>query len=168
MTSKENGFTLIELMVVVTIIGILASVAMPQYQTYIHRSEIVDALSISSSIREKVQAYYHENLAFPINNRQAGVPAPELLIGNRVESITVEEGAIHIQIGHKAPVILKGKILTYRPAVVNNSPTSPMSWLCGYDEPVPGMSAVGNNKTDIPYELLPSECRNNLSHEERA
>ncbi|CAM3448107.1 pilin [Parendozoicomonas haliclonae] len=159
---QVKGFTLIELMVVVAIIGILASVAMPQYQMYIHRSEVVDALTFSTSVREKVASYHAENLGFPANNTQAGVPAPELLIGNRVTSITVEAGAIHIQLGNKSPKPLHGKTLTFRPAVVIGSVASPMSWLCGYDEPVPGMKAVGQNKTDIPNELLPSACRNKL------
>jgi hypothetical protein len=51
------------------------------------------------------------------------------------------------------------KILTFRPATVDGSPKSPISWLCGYDAPVAGMSAVGANKTTLSNEYLPAACR---------
>ena len=61
--------------------------------------------------------------------------------------------------GNKASKPLKGKILSFRPAVVTGSPQSPIAWLCGYDEPVTGMQAVGDNKTDLEKEYLPAACR---------
>lgn len=155
----HNGFTLIELMVVVAIIGILASIALPSYQDYIQRSETVEAMSLSSTIRNKVQDYYTEKLVFPEDNETAGVPEPKFLISNRVTSIVVDSGAIHVTMGNKAGKALQGKILSFRPAVVTGSPISPISWLCGYDEAVTGMEAVGNNKTDIKKQFLPSSCR---------
>ena len=158
--SKNGGFTLIELMVVVSIIGILASIAMPQYQVYLHRSEVTEALSMAANIREDVTAYYVETLDFPRNNRQAGVPEPEKLIGNRIIGVEVEDGAIHVTLGNKIAKPLQGKVLTFRPAIVDGSPKSPITWLCGYDEPVKGMSAVGRNVTSLPDEYLPAACRN--------
>ena len=160
---KVAGFTLIELMVVVTIIGILASIAIPNYQNYIQRTEMIDALSMASEIKTHITEYHKEQLAFPVDNKMAGVPAPELLINNRVTRTVVESGAIHITLGNKAAKLQHGKVLTFRPAVVTGSPTSPISWLCGYDEPVKGMQAIGINKTDIADELLPSACRARVS-----
>lgn len=155
---RHKGFTLIELMIVIAMIGILASVALPQYSKYIQRSELVDPLFMAAAIREDVTAFYLEQGRFPVNNEQAGIPQQELLIGNRVTSIEVENGAIHISLGNKASAPLQDTILTFRPAVVTGSPTSPISWLCGYDQPVKGMQAVGENKTSVPKDVLPSSC----------
>ena len=156
---NTQGFTLIELMVVVAIIGILASVALPAYHTYIQRTEVVEALSMVSTVRENVTNHYVEDYSFPANNEEAGLPKPEFLIGNRITGVVVDGGAIHVTMGNKASQPLQGKILTFRPATVTGSPVSPIAWLCGYDEAVTGMQAVGVNKTDIDKVFLPKACR---------
>ena len=159
MTAQHKGFTLLELMVVVAMIGILASVALPSYQVYLQRSEVIQAVTLSTTARDEINNFYKHKLRFPTDNTMAGLPSPDKLIGNRVTAIQVENGAIHITLGNKIAEPLQGKVLSYRPAVVTDSPTSPISWLCGHDTPVPGMQAVGDNKTTVPAELLPHSCR---------
>ena len=68
MNTKKSGFTLLELMIVIAIIGVLASVALPSYQVYIQRAELVEALSLSSSARNEITQYYKEKMSFPTDN----------------------------------------------------------------------------------------------------
>jgi type IV pilus assembly protein PilA len=119
----------------------------------------VEALAMAGDMRENVTAHYVEQLAFPANNAQAGVPKPEFLIGNRITGVVIKDGAIHVTLGNKVSKLLQDKTLTFRPAIVIGSPTSPIAWLCGYDTPVTGMLAVGENRTDIADEFLPLACR---------
>lgn len=156
---SEKGFTLIELMIVVAIMGVLASMALPDYGVYYSRSKMTEAIGLGTNAKANIQIYYREHLEFPENNEAASLPAPEKLIGNYVEGIEVADGAIHVQVGNKLGGVLSGKIVTLRPAVVEGSPLSPISWLCGYDSPVDGMQAVGENRTDVSKEFLPARCR---------
>ncbi len=163
-TAKEHrrlsyqGFTMMELMIVVAIIGILATLTMPSFYLSRQRSEVAEALRKTETIREDVTAYYNHNRSFPSDNKEAGLPAPEQLIANRITRMHIEGGAIHVELGNKIAKPLHGKTVTFRPAVVSGSPTSPISWLCGTDEPVEGMEAIGENKTDLDQSLLPASC----------
>jgi type IV pilus assembly protein PilA len=156
--SPYRGFTLMELMIVVAIIGILATITMPSFYLSRQRSEVAEALRKTETIREDVTAYYNHYLSFPSDNKEADLPEPELLIGNRISRMQIEDGAIHVQLGNKISKPLQGKTITLRPAIVTGSPTSPISWLCGIDEPVAGMEAVGENKTDLDQSILPASC----------
>lgn len=162
--TKKRGFTLMELMVAVSIVAILATIAMPSFLAQRQRNDVAKAIRMADGIRDDVTDYYNKKLAFPADNSETGVPEPEFLIGNKVTSIQVEDGAIHITLGNKASNPLHGKIISMRPAVVTGSPASPISWLCGFDEAVTGMEAVGKNKTDIDNGLVPSSCGSQKSN----
>jgi len=154
-----TGFTLIELMVVITIIGILASTAMPSYQAYIVRAQVTEALTMVSELQSYTKEYYKATGRFPKNNASAKLPAKNQLMGNYVSEIRIENGAFHVELGHKVNQALEGKLITVRPAVVKGSPLSPFSWLCGHSHVVDGMEAIGDNKTNIEEAYLPSSCR---------
>jgi type IV pilus assembly protein PilA len=86
---KQQGFTLIELMIVVAIIGILAAIAIPQYQNYVARTQVAEAFNLFGTIKTAIGVYYNTEGKFPTSNIKAG--APENVSGKYVDSI--ETGA---------------------------------------------------------------------------
>ncbi|MCP4042393.1 MAG: pilin [Gammaproteobacteria bacterium] len=160
MKLKQSGFTLIELMIVVAIIGIMATMALPTYHDRIIRAQVEEAMALSEIAKQAISEYYTQTGGFPRDNAQAVIPVPNRLIGNYVKNISVSEGAIHVRLGNRINAHVDGRVVTLRPAIVSGSPESPMSWLCGNAQPVPGMEGIGNNQTSIPERYLPLTCRN--------
>lgn len=154
-----KGFTLIELMIVVAIIGVLAVHAVPSFQETMVRSQIAEAINLSENIKKAITEYYYNYKQFPQHNEMAGIPKAEHLVGNFVTNMQVENGAIHITLGNRINALFNGKILTLRPAFVAENLNSPISWLCGYAEPVNKMVAQGENKTNVSPINLSINCR---------
>ena len=89
MKKIQSGFTLIELMIVVAIIGILAAIAIPQYQNYVARAQVSEALSLVSGAKTAVAEYLNVNSGFPAGNTVAGMELPVTIKGKYVETVTV-------------------------------------------------------------------------------
>lgn len=154
-----RGFTLIELLVVVGIIAILALLAIPSFDPTITRKQVVESMELVDDYKKLVAFYHKSTLVFLKNNKEAGIPEPEQLIGNYVDNIELKDGAFHLHFANKAHVALKGKYLSIRPIMVKGSPESPISWVCGNSAVPDGMIASGENKTNLELKDLPLGCR---------
>jgi len=86
---NQKGFTLIELMIVVAIIAILAAIALPAYQDYVARSQVSEAMTLSSGAKTAVTEYYADKGSFPTTNALAGLAPAASINGKYVASVTV-------------------------------------------------------------------------------
>ena len=81
------------------------------------------------------------------------------MVSNYVKSLTVEAGAIHVVFGNQANGGLQGKTLSLRPAVVEDAPVVPVAWVCGFAAGPEKMTVMAGNKTNLPKNWLPVNCR---------
>jgi type IV pilus assembly protein PilA len=159
MANRCKGFTLIELMVVVAIIAILALMLIPSYQDKLVRDQVVEALPLAEVAKTPIALSWAALQALPPDNAGAGLPTADRIVSNYISATTVQGGAIHLTFGNRAHAQIKGKVLTLRPAVVEDAPVVPVAWICGY-APVPDkMTAKGENRTNVPPIYLPFRCR---------
>ncbi|HFC2035077.1 TPA: pilin, partial [Neisseria gonorrhoeae] len=94
MNTLQKGFTLIELMIVIAIVGILAAVALPAYQDYTARAQVSEAILLAEGQKSAVTGYCPNHGKWPENNDSAGVASPSDIKGKYVESVTVAKGVV--------------------------------------------------------------------------
>lgn len=127
MRSVQKGFTLIELMIVVAIIGILAAVALPAYSDYTARSQMSEAMSLSSGARTAVAEFKMNEGSWPADNAAAGLSAAVDIKGKYVAQVSVEEGVITATMQTSGITnTIAGKTLILSPV----SNTGSIDWKC--------------------------------------
>ncbi len=145
MKRNQQGFTLIELMIVVAIIAILAAIAIPLYLNYTAQAEGSEALSLSAATKTDVVAFYSQNGYFPASNDSAGAAKGVSINGKYVLSVTIGTGGVIAAKFRPSGVAtpLKSKTITLTPKFTGGS----ISWIC---------SVAGTTM----YKYVPKTCRN--------
>ena len=157
--SRAAGFTWIELVLILAVVGILAAMAFPAMHDQALKKQVKEALALAGVAKTGVQAVWSAAGEMPNNNKHAGVPEPEKIIGSYVREVHVHDGAVTLTLGNQASKQLQGKRLTVRPAVVADPKVVPIAWLCHAFPAPEGMEVHGKDQTDLPPQWLPVECR---------
>jgi type IV pilus assembly protein PilA len=124
---KQQGFTLIELMIVVAIIGILAAIAIPAYQDYTIRAQASEGLSLASGAKAAVAEFYQDTGGWPADNTAAGLALPAEIFGKYTVSVTVAGNQVTVVYGGDANPLLPASGQLILTAVDN---TGAIEWGC--------------------------------------
>ena len=164
MKNTNSGFTLIELMIVVAIIGILSSIAIAAYQTYTIRAQVAEGVNMAVAGKTPIVDAYNNTGRPPANRTAAGMtPNTADTAGNYVSGVDVDNGRLIITFGNDAHQEIFGESLSLTPYV---SGTGSVLWRCG-NAPAPGGAVPMQGGGDIATHVgptfdpryLPANCR---------
>ena len=129
MKKLQQGFTLIELMIVVAIIGILAAIAIPAYQDYTIRAQVSEGLNLSAGAKAAVSEYFMDRGVMPDGNNEAGLETAGNIVGKYVASVTVGsmDGIITVAYGNDAHATIDGDSILM---TANTAAAGSVQWTC--------------------------------------
>ncbi len=164
MSSLRNGFTLIELMIVVAIMGILASLAISTYQTYTIRSQVSEALSMAAGAKTPIIDAFNQTGRPPLDRAAAGMTSAATdTRGSFVASVAVVNGRVDVRFGNNAHQEIFGKTLSITPYM---SGTGSFVWRCGAAPAPDGATVLSgggieaqHQEPDVPTRYLPKSCK---------
>jgi type IV pilus assembly protein PilA len=162
----SSGFTLIELMIVVAIIGILAAIAIPAYQNYVVRAQVTEGLNMLGHAKTRVQESFLNRGQAPATRAAAGLsPTATDSSGKYVVSVDVSNGALIVTFGNEANVAIATLTLTMTPY---ETPGGGVVWRCGTAAAPAGAQLMGTAgggnvavyiAPTVPPQYLPASCR---------
>jgi type IV pilus assembly protein PilA len=145
---KTKGFTLIELMIVVAIIGILAAIAIPAYKDYTIRAQVSEGLILASGAKAAVSQFYMDSGVFPTDNTEAGISAAAEILGRYATSVQVGAlGIITVNYANAtthADLVAAAGLLVLTPTAT--AAQASVTWEC-------------DTATTLPAKWLPAACR---------
>jgi type IV pilus assembly protein PilA len=165
-TKPQAGFTLIELMIVVAIIGILAAIAIPAYQNYTIRAQVSEGINLAAAVRAAVTTSFVDHGAPPVDRTAAALSANKTdTSGTYVASVDVDNGVLVVEYGGSASAIIAGLTVTLTPY---ESGDLSVVWRCGYAPKPAGLDELGTKNggtkavyiaPTVPVQYLPATCR---------
>lgn len=165
---NAKGFTLIELMIVIAIIGLLAALAIAAYSGFTSRAQIAEAFNLMSPLKTSVGEWAQSTGRWPVTMAEAGVvdSGPH---GKYVVQLLPQTGTLVAVFGGQSAAPLQGKQIALQPwyagGANGSSPSNDIIWTCGFALPplgawqpaVPSVDAAA--ATNVPVQMLPSSCR---------